>query len=135
MKNQSFKLKNINFIVLVYKLNSNVRLGKVYLPTWLSYDPETNMISLDMPEIYTPDYFKNVFYSLQLAFSGSRVTIMYYGENDTYLSQVLYFEDWDIAGGDLELESFGKIQERALRALGNYFPDLNREVYDLFNEE
>ena len=112
-----------------------LELGKVYLPTWLSYDPETNMISLDLPEIHTPDYFKNVFYSLQLAFSGTRVSIMYYGEDDTYLSQVLYFEDWDIAGGDLELESFGKIQERALRALGNYIPDLNKEVFDLFNEE
>lgn len=50
--------------------------GKVYLPTWLSYDPETNMISLDLPEVHTPDYFKNVFYSLQLAFSGTRVSIM-----------------------------------------------------------
>ncbi len=112
-----------------------LELGKVYLPTWLSYDPETNMISLDLPEIHSPDYFKNVPYSLQLAFSGSRVTVMYYGEDDTYLSQVLHFEDWDIAGGDLELESFGKIQERALRALSKYIPDFNREVYDLFNEE
>jgi len=112
-----------------------LELGKVYLPTWLSYDPETNMISLDLPEIHSPDYFKNVPYSLQLAFSGSSVTIMYYGEDDTYLSDVLPFETLEIAWGDLGSESFGKIQERALRALGNYIPDLNREVYDLFNEE
>lgn len=112
-----------------------LELGKVYLPTWLSYDPETSMISLDLPEIHSPDYFKKVFYSLQLAFSGSRVAIMYYGEDDTYLSDVLHFEALDIAGGNLELESFGKIQERALRALAKYIPDHNREVYDLFNEE
>ncbi len=54
---------------------------------------------------------------------------------DTYLSQILHFEDWDIPGGDLESESFGKIQERALKALGNYIPDLNSEIFALFNEE
>lgn len=112
-----------------------LELGKVYLPTLLSYYPETNKVSLDMPDIHTPDYFKNIEFSLQLAFSGSRVTIMYYGEDDTYLSQILHFEDFCIASGDLESESFGKIQERALRVLGIYITDTQRELLDLFNEE
>ena len=109
-------------------------LGKLYIPTILSYDPEHNKISLDRPEIHTPEYFKNIDYSLQLSLVVDEIIIMYYGEDDTYLADTLHLENLIIAGGNLNNESFGKIQERALKVLGEYILDSQKELLVLFNQ-
>lgn len=41
--------------------------------------------------------------------------ILYYEEDDSYLSEALSLEEAYIACGDLDTESFSKIQERALK--------------------
>lgn len=112
-----------------------LELGKLYIPTILSYDPERNKISFGRPEIHTPDYFKNIDYNLQLDLNGDQIIILYYGDDDTYLADALHLDYSYIASGNLSKEKFGKIQERALKVLGEYIVDSQRELIDLFNEE
>ncbi len=95
------------------------------MPTLLDFDPENKKITFQSPEIY----------SLELQFSGTGVYILYYGEDDSYLSEILCLEEAQIAYGDLNTESFSKIQERALKVLGNYIIDSQKELIDLFNEK
>lgn len=112
-----------------------LELGKLYIPTILSYNPVYNRISLERPEFQTFEYFINVDYSLQLSLSGDEIFIMYYGEDDTYLADTLNLENFHIAEGNLNTERFGKIQERALKVLGDYILDSQKELLDLFNEK
>ena len=91
-----------------------LELGKLYLPTLLDFDPENKRITFQSPEIHSREYFINIKYSLELQFSGTGVHILYYGEDDSYLSDTLILEESHIACGDLDAECFSKIQERAL---------------------
>ncbi len=109
-------------------------LGKLYLPTLLDFDPENRRITFQSPEIHSKEYFINIIYSLELQFCGTWVHILYYGDDDSYLSDTLLLEEPHIACGDLDTESFSKIQERALKVLGNYIIDSQKELIDLFNE-
>jgi len=112
-----------------------IELGKVYIPTLLDFDPENKKITFKNPEIHSKEYFENIQYSLQLHISGSGIFIIYYGEDDSYLSEVLDIEESYIAYGNLNNEKFSKVQERALKVLGNYIIDSQRELLDLFNED
>ena len=112
-----------------------LELGKLYIPTILSYNPERNKISFGRPEIHTPDYFKNIDYTLQLHLNGDEIIILYYGEDDTYLSDTLHLDYSFIACGNLNIEKFSRIQERALKILGEYIIDSQKELNELFNEK
>ena len=109
-------------------------LGKLYIPTILSFDPSSKTISFTLPEFFTKEHFEHVQYSLELNILGSDAVIYYYGEDDTYLSQVLDLEEEYIAAGSLEYESFGAIQEKALKQLEHFMLDPKTELLDLFNQ-
>ncbi len=78
-----------------------LELGKLYLPTLLDFDPENERITFQSPEFHSNEYFTNIKYSLELQFSGTGVHILYYGEDDSYLSETLSLEEAQIAYGDL----------------------------------
>ncbi|MCM4156737.1 hypothetical protein [Gramella sp. AN32] len=109
-------------------------LGKLYIPTQLVFDPVTKTISFRMSEIYSEAYFDKIQYSLELKILGSEVVISYYGEDDTYLFQVLNLDEDCIACGSLENASLGAIQEKALKVLQGYMLDPKKELFHLFNE-
>jgi hypothetical protein len=109
-----------------------LELGKLYLPTALDYKFESNKVTFRIPELFSEEYIYDLPCSLQLIFSDSFVTIDYYGENETFLSDLLGLSDQHIAEGNLKHESFGKIQERALKVLSSYIDEAQQELFELF---
>lgn len=109
-------------------------LGRLYIPTWLSFNSFTKTVSFNMPELYSKEYFEQVPYSLELNILGSDAIIYYYGEDDTYLSQVLDLDEDFIAAGSLEYERFGAIQEKALKVLEEFMLDPKTELRGLFDQ-
>ncbi|GGW45568.1 hypothetical protein [Arenibacter certesii] len=110
-------------------------LGKLYIPTLLDFNPNTQKITFKIPEVYSREYIENIEHSLQIHMRGSDVFIIYYGEDDSNLSTTLDLEVPHIAYGNLDSESFGKIQERALHVLRNHIIDSQRELLNLFNDK
>ncbi len=109
-------------------------LGRLYIPTLLSFDPVTKTVSFNIPELYSKEYLEQVPYSLELNILGSDAIIYYYGEDDTYLSQVLELDEDFIAAGSLEYESLGAIQEKALKVLEGFIMNPKTELRALFDE-
>ena len=50
-------------------------LGKLYIPTILSFDPSSKTISFTLPEFFTKEHFEHVQYSLELNILGSDAII------------------------------------------------------------
>lgn len=94
-----------------------INLGQLIIPTTFDFIPETDEITFEKPEYLTTDYLFNIVCTLQIHFSGSRVFIEYYCDDDSYLATNLELDDDYIAMGDLEEESFLEIQKRALDVL------------------
>lgn len=109
-------------------------LGQLYIPAQLVLSPVTKTISFKVPETYSKGYFVKVEYSLEIKILGSDVEINYYGEDDTYLSEVLGLDECFIGSGSLKRESFGAIQERTLKVLQEFMKHPKKELLDLFNE-
>ena len=109
-------------------------LGRLYIPTMLSFDPVTKMVSFNIPELYSKEYLEQVPYSLELNILGSYIIIYYYGEDNTYLSQVLDLDEDFIAAGSLEYERHGVIQKKALKVLEGFMLNPKTELRALFEE-
>ena len=112
-----------------------IDLGKLYIPAQLAYSPVTKTVSFKIPETHSKGYFVKVEYSLEVKILGSDVEINYYGEDDTYLSEVLDLDEDYIVSGSLNTETFGAIQEKVLKELQEYMSDPNKEILDLFNKK
>lgn len=94
----------------------------------------TKTVSFNIPELYSKEYLKQVPYSLELNILGADAIIYYYGEDDTYLSQVLDLDEDFITAGSLEYESLGAIQEKALKILEGFILNPKTELQNLFDE-
>ncbi|TDX82835.1 hypothetical protein [Epilithonimonas xixisoli] len=105
-----------------------IDLGKLYIPTLLDYNPETQIICFAKPEFGSDDYIYNLECSLTFSFSGTDVFIDYYCDNDTYLSENLGCHNGCIIVGDLEIENFESIQRKALVFLSKFMNSPDSEI-------
>lgn len=108
-------------------------LGKLFLPQEIEYKQD-GKLTLRKPELHTGGYIENSICSLQLTFEGGCVYIDYYSEDDDHLSSILGIDEPHIAMGDLSLESFQKIQERALQVLIVFIDESQKEMLEFFND-
>ena len=111
-----------------------IQLGKLILPTVISIDTVNNKITLHLPNYGTQGYIDNSDLFLQFTFIGSCIEIDYYSEDDKILSNIISEELTEIAVGDLNLETFESIQEKALKVLCEFIDDTQQEMLEHFDE-
>ncbi|MDV4044817.1 hypothetical protein CMT37_18555 [Elizabethkingia anophelis] len=97
-----------------------MELGNLYIPTIVDFDPWSKKISFIKPHVYSFEYYHHLECLLVLSFLGNRVFIEYHCDNNTLLSKVLGLKQSFISEGNLQLESFKKIQDKAIKVLSAF---------------
>lgn len=108
-----------------------IELGKLFIPTLVNWNVKKKRISFDLPEYNTQSYIEDCEGNLEITFVGHTIFLDYYFDNDTRLSN--FTEDDEFINGNLNTETFGNIQTRALKKLIEFMNNPSKELLELFN--
>lgn len=110
-----------------------IQLGKLILPTVLSFNTNHVRVTLRIPNYGTQDYIEQSDCFLQLTFIGTCLEVDYYSEDGITLSNLISEELTEIAVGDLRTDTFEAIQEQALKTLWPFIVDAQQELLEHFD--
>ncbi|WP_321285793.1 hypothetical protein [uncultured Sunxiuqinia sp.] len=111
-----------------------IDLGKFFLPTFLSINPISKRITLQISTYGTEAYENQIDCFLQITFMDTCLEIDYISEDGICLTNIISESLTELASGELKNESFQSIQENALKVLLNYIDDSQNEILNHFDE-